>query len=81
MLKSTEIENCENFHVALVSDDELLRLRQAWGGLETTLPISHVRGEGYMELDRCPLTEDGLMRALHHDPDAWYTDRPFHISG
>ena len=65
---------------ALVSQAELDELRQAWDGNETTLPISWVSGDGCMELDNCPLTE-GLVRELHDQPDAWYNDQPFHISG
>ena len=66
---------------ALVSDSEMEELRRAWDGLEITLPVSHVSGEGCMELGSCPLTEDVLIRELHHHQDAWYRDRPFHISG
>ena len=65
---------------ALVSQAELDELRQAWDGIEIVLPIYWVSGEGCMELDTCPLT-DGLVRELHYHPEAWYNDRPFHISG
>ena len=65
----------------LVSDSNLDELRNVWHGLEVTLPISWVSGEGCMELDTCPLTEDRLIYELHHHEDAWYKDRPFHISG
>ena len=66
---------------ALVSDAKMEQLRQAWDGLEMTLTISYVSGEGCMELGSCPLTEDRLIRELHCHRDAWYHDRPLHISG
>ena len=66
---------------ALVSQSDLDELREAWDGQEVTLPISCVRGEGCMELDACPLTESKLIRTMHDQPDAWYKDRTFQISG
>ena len=65
---------------ALVSQAELDELRQAWDDVEITLHISWVSGDGCMELDAGPLTE-GLIRELHDHPEAWYNDRPLHISG
>ena len=64
----------------LVSQSELDELREALDGIEETLPISWVSGDGCMELADCPLTE-GLIHELHYQPDAWYHARPLHISG
>lgn len=66
---------------SLVSDDAMDQLWQRWNDVETVLPIDWVSGEGCMELGKCPLTDDPLIRDLHYHPEAWYYDRPFHISG
>ena len=66
--------------MALVSPSEMAELRTSLDNLEITLPISWVSGEGCMELGDCPLTE-GLPKALHDNPEAWYCNRPMHISG
>ena len=66
---------------ALVSDGQLTDLRKTWNGVETTLPIAWVSGEGCMEVGKCPLTEDQMIRELHGRANAWYKNRPFHISG
>ena len=65
---------------SLVSASEMAQLHRTWSGVELTLPIAYVSGEGCLELDACELTEDPLIRALHDNPQAWYFDRPLHIS-
>jgi hypothetical protein len=74
-----------SYHVSicqreLVSQSELDELCKTWGGLEIVIPVSHVSGEGCMEIGG-PLAENRLIRELHHQPGAWYTERPLHISG
>ena len=75
-----------SYHISLcqrelVSQSELDELCKTWSGLEIAIPISYVSGEGCMELGTCPLAENRLIRELHHQPDAWYYDRPLHLSG
>jgi hypothetical protein len=65
---------------ALASQSELDKLHAELDGVETTLPIAYVSGEGCMELDTCSITE-GLARELHDREGAWYRDRKMHISG
>jgi len=74
-----------SYHVStcqreLVSQSELDELCKTWGGLEIVIPVSHVSGEGCMEIGG-PLAANKLIRELHHQPGAWYTERPLHISG
>ena len=64
----------------LVSQSKLDELCKTWGGLEIVIPVSHVSGEGCMEIGGT-LAENRLIRELHHQPGAWYTERPLHISG
>ena len=65
----------------LVTHDMLHELRSRWGGVAVTLPIQRVGGWACMDIAECPLTQDGLIQRLHGHNDAWYKDRPFHISG
>ena len=65
---------------AVATEEELDKLREEWDGVETTLPIAYVSGEGCMELDTCSITEE-LAGELHYREGAWYRDRPMHISG
>ena len=74
-----------SYHVSicqrgLVSQSELDELCKTWGGLEIVIPVSHVSGEDCMEIGGT-LAENRLIRELHHQPGAWYTERPLHISG
>ena len=74
-----------SYHVSicqreLVSQSELDELCKTWGGLEIVIPVSHVSGEGCMEIGG-PLAENRLIRELHYQHGAWYTERPLHISG
>ena len=65
---------------SLVSASEMAQLHRTWNGVELTLPIDHVSSDGCLELGKCALTEDSLIRVLHYHPQAWYCDRFFHIS-
>ena len=64
-----------------VTDDGLAALRARWDGVGVVLPIRAVTGEGCMELADCPLTADDVFRQRYFHDDAWYWNRPFHISG
>jgi len=66
---------------SLASAEDIAALRAKFAGVETTLPILAVSGEGCMELGECALTLDDTVRRLHFHEHAWYRERPFHISG
>ncbi len=66
---------------SLASADDVTALRAKFAGIETTLPILAVSGEGCLELAECELTRCDIVRKLHFHERAWYRERPFHISG
>ena len=66
---------------SLASAGDIAALRAKFEGIETTLSIRAVSGEGCMELGECALTLDDTVRRLHFHQQAWYRERPFHISG
>ena len=65
----------------LVTNVMLHELRSRWDGVAVTLPIQRVGGWACVETAECPLTQDHLIQRLHGHNDAWYKDRPHHISG
>ena len=66
---------------SLASAGDIAALRTKFAGVEMTLAICVVSGEGCMELAECELTRCDIVRKLHFHEHAWYTERPFHISG
>ena len=65
----------------LVSDDDIAKLRCFFDDVECILPIACVRAEGYMEIHESFFARHGIVRRLHDQPSAWYSDRSLHISG
>ena len=66
---------------SMASAEDIAALRAKFAGVETTLPILAVSGEGCLELAECELTRCDIVRKLHFHERAWYRERPFHISG
>ena len=80
------IEAFGQYHISvcqldLITDTELAELRNIWDGMILLLPFTAVRSEGFMEIGDCALIQDPLITRLHHDPCAWYANRPLHVSG
>ena len=59
--------------------DDFNYLSAILDGQEVTLPFTQVLSYGFMQLGDCELAT--LVRPIHNRADAWYNDRPLHISG
>ena len=59
--------------------DDFNYLSAILDGQEVTLPFTDVLSYGFMQLGDCELAD--LVRPIHSREDAWYRDRPLHISG
>ena len=59
--------------------DDFNYLSAILDGQEVTLPFTQVLNYGFMQLGDCELAT--LVRPIHSRADAWYNDRPLHISG
>ena len=71
------------YHISLsqwpvATTDDYEYLHRRWHEVTTVIPISHVSGAACLEIGDCFLAAE--CKQVHNRPEAWYADRPLHIS-
>ena len=63
----------------IVSNNDLMTLRDLWEGRETTLVVTVILSDGFLQLGG-EILEDPTIARLHNHVEAWYSGRDLHAS-